>query len=135
MKYEVDLDPMQDKILADEYSDIAAFIQLSIENIVTAKADRKARSKERAMKDDPNVETMPASDEGMLKAYFGEKDYLDAKGRKAAAEAEALRRRKDAEAEAARQKKAAATEAKRQKDAAAAETARQRAAAKEISGT
>ena len=60
-----------------------------------------------ALRSEPAIETMPASNDGILEAHFGAEGYQDAKANKLAVDAENARIKKASDDEAAREKAAA----------------------------
>ena len=88
IEYTIRLPDNQGKTLAHNHEDPEAFLQEICDQVACREENNLISSRGRELRDDPAVETMPASDDGILNALWVSDGYLDAKGRVAASKAE-----------------------------------------------
>ena len=97
MEIKIQLTDLQFKAIADQHIDVTEHCQGVINNGANSLMAKKIKQEFARLREDPAVETMPASDDGILDAYFAADGYLDAKGREDARIAEQERIAEEAE--------------------------------------
>lgn len=80
----VEINDLDEKVLLDNLLDIDGWVQLAVIGKINNCKKRMANNAATVLKADPEVETMPATNEGLINALIARSDYKNRAERDAA---------------------------------------------------
>ena len=77
-RIDVNISQLGYEAIADEHISVEDFIQGVVDQVVKSRQEVLIKRRTAAMRSDPAIEMMPASDDGMLRSYFDADGYENA---------------------------------------------------------